>query len=257
LAGPSRSELPLALGSVKFGRNRDVKYPQPFELPDDASLDALLEAAWDGGVRLYDTAPAYGDAELRLRPFVLRHRDAIRICSKAGEEYDGAGSHFDFSAASIRQSCERSLRRLGCERLDMLLLHSDGADRRQLERDDTMATLGALRAEGKVRAVGISAKTSEGIDFAASRVEVIMAPYSQADPRHGAALARAHAAGATVLAIKALASGHAVQGASASEQAERALAHAFAQPFVDFVVLGTLRIEHLRQALTLARRYCA
>jgi aryl-alcohol dehydrogenase-like predicted oxidoreductase len=70
-------------------------------------------------------------------------------------------------------------------------------------------------------------------------------------------LARAHAAGKTVLAIKALASGHAAQGESANEQAERALTHVFAQPFVDFVVLGTLRIEHLRQALSLARRYCA
>jgi aryl-alcohol dehydrogenase-like predicted oxidoreductase len=252
-----RSELPLALGSVKFGRNRGVKYPEPFELPDDAALDALLEAAWDGGVRVYDTAPAYGDAETRLRPFVQRHRATIRICSKAGEEYDGLHSRFDFRGAAIRQSCERSLRRLGCERLDLLLLHSDGADRQHLEQGDTLATLLALRAEGKVRAVGISAKTTEGIEFATPLLDAIMAPYSQTELRHGEALARAHAAGKTVLAIKTLASGHSASGDDAQQRAEAALNHVFAQPFVDFAVLGTLRIEHLRQALTIARRYCA
>ena len=56
----------LALGTVKFGRNEGVRYPQPFELPSDAQLDTLIGCAAELGVNLLDTAPAYGHSETRL-----------------------------------------------------------------------------------------------------------------------------------------------------------------------------------------------
>ena len=54
---------PLGLGTVKFGRNQGVKYPQAFNLPSDREALALLELAWDLGINLLDTAPAYGESE--------------------------------------------------------------------------------------------------------------------------------------------------------------------------------------------------
>ena len=71
---PGRRELgstglqvsPLALGTVKLGRNTHVKYPADFELPDDTGVVQLLEAAADCGINLIDTAPAYGASEERL-----------------------------------------------------------------------------------------------------------------------------------------------------------------------------------------------
>lgn len=254
---PSQKALPLALGSVKFGRNRDVKYPLPFELPDDAALATLLDAAWEWGVRLYDTAPAYGDAEERLRPFVQRHRHEILLCTKAGEEHDGTRAHYDFSGQALRSSCERSLRRLGCERLEMLLLHSDAHDARLLSEGDAVETLQQLQREGKVRRIGISAKTSQGIDLALPQLDVIMAPFGSHDTTLAPALQRAHGAGKVVLAIKTLASGHVAQSARDEDGAsnvERALHFVLTQPFIDYAVLGTLSVAHLQQAVDVARR---
>ena len=57
---------PIALGTVKIGRNVGVKYPSGFELPNDAEVRELLALAWDLGVNLIDTAPAYGSSEQRL-----------------------------------------------------------------------------------------------------------------------------------------------------------------------------------------------
>ncbi len=56
----------LGLGTVKLGRNEGVKYPRPFDLPDDRSVVALLETAQSLGINLLDTAPAYGRSEERL-----------------------------------------------------------------------------------------------------------------------------------------------------------------------------------------------
>jgi len=54
------SVSPIGLGTVKFGRNTDVKYPSAFALPDDRQLAALLDVAAECGINLLDTAPAYG-----------------------------------------------------------------------------------------------------------------------------------------------------------------------------------------------------
>ena len=56
----------LGLGTVKFGRNSGVKYPNQFDLPDDEQIRQLLAQASDHGMNLLDTAPAYGSSEERL-----------------------------------------------------------------------------------------------------------------------------------------------------------------------------------------------
>ena len=56
----------IGFGTVKLGRNQQVKYPSGFALPDDARVEALLQIARDAGVNLLDTAPAYGSSEERL-----------------------------------------------------------------------------------------------------------------------------------------------------------------------------------------------
>jgi aryl-alcohol dehydrogenase-like predicted oxidoreductase len=65
----------VALGTTKLGRNTGVKYPVDFALPSDQEVAALLESARQLGVNLIDTAPAYGESERRLGPFVNNHRD--------------------------------------------------------------------------------------------------------------------------------------------------------------------------------------
>ena len=102
---------PVGLGTVKFGRNQQVKYPRGFDLPDDAHLRDLLAVARELGINLLDTAPAYGSAEERLGA-LLDHADDWVIVTKVGEAFEHGASRFDFSAAGTRASVERSLRRV-------------------------------------------------------------------------------------------------------------------------------------------------
>ena len=56
----------LGLGTVKIGRNQQVKYPTGFKLPDDKAVVELFELAHALGINFIDTAPAYGSSEQRL-----------------------------------------------------------------------------------------------------------------------------------------------------------------------------------------------
>ncbi len=270
---------PIGLGTVKLGRNADVKYAEAFELPTDGEVQALLEEALRLGITLIDTAPAYGESERRLAPFLAAHRDRFLLCSKAGETWAPgrqqaglasqqaglasqqaglasqqaglasqqaglASSTYDFSARAIEASVEESLRRLGTDRLDILLLHSDGRDTEILQGTDALEAIDRLKAAGKVRLGGISAKTSGGILASIGRLDVVMAPFSQADPSRADALMAAREAGMGVLVIKGLHAG--------KLQASEAVRFALSQPFLDCLVVGTLSASHLLEAVRVA-----
>jgi aryl-alcohol dehydrogenase-like predicted oxidoreductase len=238
---------PIGLGTVKLGRNTDVKYPKPFRIPSEAQATELLETALSLGVTLIDTAPAYGESERRLAPFLKRHRDRVVLCTKAGERYVDGRSAYDFSPAAIEGSCHASLERLGTDRLDILLLHSDGRDL-DILKGGAVAALQKLKKEGKVRAIGISAKTQEGVLEAVNGLDVVMAPFSKADASRGTALSIAQESGLGVLAIKGLASG------ALGEQAPEAIRFILSRRFVHSLVFGTIDMDHLRLAVAAADR---
>lgn len=235
---------PISLGTTKLGRNTGVKYPTSFALPSDQQVEELLSTAIQLGVNLIDTAPAYGESERRLGAFIASHRDRLIICTKCGEQYLNGRSVYDFSAAAISQSVDESLRLLRTGQLDILMLHSDGRDVEILTQTDAVSALENLKKSGKVRAVGISAKTPAGILAACRTLDVVMAPFSQKDQSLAGALVKAHQAGLGVLAIKGLDSGH-LEPAAAVDFVVR-------QPFIDSLVVGTINPEHLRAAVAIA-----
>jgi aryl-alcohol dehydrogenase-like predicted oxidoreductase len=235
---------PISLGTTKLGRNTDVKYPQPFDLPSDQRVEELLAAALELGVNVIDTAPSYGDSELRLGPFVAAHRERIVLCTKCGERYENGRSIYDFSARAISKSVDESLRRLRTDRIDILLLHSDGRDVEILKQTAALDALARLKSTGKAGAVGISAKTAGGILAACRTLDVVMAPFSQRDPSLAEALGKAHDAGLGVMAIKGLASGYLEPAA--------AIGFALRQPFIDSLVVGTINPDHLQEAVAIA-----
>jgi aryl-alcohol dehydrogenase-like predicted oxidoreductase len=73
----------LGLGTVKFGRNQKMRYPA-FALPDDATIESLLDDALDSGINVLDTAPAYGTAEERIGKLLGARRDQFVIITKTG-----------------------------------------------------------------------------------------------------------------------------------------------------------------------------
>src|SRR3990167_8671550 len=86
----------IGLGTVKFGRQHGVKYPHAFVLPTDTEILRLLGCAEELGINLLDTAPAYGTSEERLGAILHGQRHRWVIATKAGEEFDGTDSSYDF-----------------------------------------------------------------------------------------------------------------------------------------------------------------
>ena len=275
---------PVGLGAVKLGRTAGLKHGA-FRLPTDAEAADLIALAEDLGITLIDTAPAYGVSEERLGALLQGRRDRWVISTKAGEEFDGERSTFDFSGRAVRASVERSLARLRTNRLDVVLLHSDGRDVEIIERSGSVEALETLKKQGKVRAIGASTKTVEGAMLAAERMDVVMLSLNPAYPADAPALAEAARLGTGVMVKKALAGGRLeeirtcagivapVASAPGSDEpddgvrgvvvpgsvdpVEGSLRFVFGHAGVSSVVLGTINTEHLRHNVECARRALA
>ncbi|MGY0020240.1 aldo/keto reductase [Streptomyces sp. YJ-C3] len=142
------------------------------EVRDDEAY-AAVDAAWDAGVRYFDTAPHYGIglSERRLGAYLrTRPSTSYTLSTKVGrllEPYDGGGddlrngfavpaSHrrvWDFSAAGVRRSIEDSLGRLGVDAIDVVYLH-DPDDHAEQAFGEAYPELERLRGEGLVSAIG-------------------------------------------------------------------------------------------------------
>lgn len=231
---------PLGLGTVKFGRNQGMNYPAGFELPDEDALARLLDLAKSLGINLLDTAPAYGTSEERLGRLLAGQRDDWVLVGKVGEEFEDGVSTYHFTPDHFRRSLERSLERLHTDRLDVLLIHSDGSDLAILQDDAVMRTMTDFKAEGLARAIGVSTKTVEGGLRTLELMDVVMAAYNVGYRKEEPVLdyAAAHARG--VILKKVLSSGHAVD-------VPAAIRFALAHPGVASAVIGTINPDHLRQ----------
>jgi D-threo-aldose 1-dehydrogenase len=144
-----------------------------FSAVDDQAARATVDAAWDGGIRTFDTAPHYGLglSERRLGAALAgRPRDEFVISTKVGRVLrpvpapygrDPEGfavpaaqvRELDFSADGVRRSLDASLLRLGLDRVDVALIH-DPDDRGDQALREAYPALEKLRAEGIVRAIG-------------------------------------------------------------------------------------------------------
>lgn len=244
---------PLGLGTVKFGRDQGVKYPAGFRIPDDRAASELLALARELGINLIDTAPAYGTSEQRLGPLLRGQREHWVIVSKTGEEFSAGQSHFDFSARHTRLSVERSLKRLGTDRIDLLLVHSDGNDLDILENGEVYPTLDALKREGKILGYGLSGKTVAGGLRALQQGDCAMVTYNLAEQAERAVLDCAAAAGKAILVKKALASGHALLG-DGRDPLRASFELVFGHPAVSAAIVGTINPQHLRANVIAAQQ---
>ncbi len=157
---------------------------------DDEQAWAILDAAWQSGIRFFDTAPHYGLglSERRLGAFLAtKPRDQFIVSTKAGrsliEVTNSAGitdidngfavpadsvRHWDPSSDGIRKGLDESLDRLGLDRVDILFLHDpEKYDLESADREGYPALI-ALREEGAVDRVGVGSMAVETIVRAAS-----------------------------------------------------------------------------------------
>jgi aryl-alcohol dehydrogenase-like predicted oxidoreductase len=107
-----------------------------------AEADVALAELLDAGVNHIDTAASYGDSELRIGPWMERHRARFFLATKTGERGFGAA----------RDQIRRSLERLRVERIDLLQLHNLV---KEDEWERAMGHEGALRAAVEARDAGL------------------------------------------------------------------------------------------------------
>lgn len=234
----------LGLGTVKFGRNQQVHYPQGFELPSDKVILDLLACAQDLGINLLDTAPAYGISEERLGNLLKGQREQWILATKTGEEFINGASCFDFSPQATRKSIERSLKRLGTDYLDIVLVHSNGEDKKIIEESAIFETLAALKKSGHIRAYGMSTKTVEGGKLAVDLSDIVMVMHNPVYTDEQSVIAYAHQHKKGVFIKKALASGH-LDKISGIDPVQAAMQFIFQEPGVSSIIVGTLSPAHL------------
>ena len=172
--------------------------------------DQTLEVLLRYGINHLDVAAGYGDAELRIAPWLKKHPSHFFLATKTGERtYDGA-----------KRQIHLSLKRMGVERVDLIQLHSL-AD--PIEWDTALSPKGALEAcveareQGLVKFIGV---TGHGSQIAATHLrslerfdfDSVLLPYSyimMQDPHYAAAFERVAAVCAerntAVLTIKSIA----------------------------------------------------
>jgi len=159
---------------------------------------ALLAAAWDAGVRHFDTAPHYGLglSERRLGRFLLtKPRNEFVVSTKVGRllepHPEGAGTlddegyavpadvrrRWDFTRDGVRRSLDESLARLGLDRVDVLYVHDPERTGDPRALHSGLSALAELRGEEVVGAIGIGSMDTAALLAAAESgvADVLMA----------------------------------------------------------------------------------
>ncbi len=187
---------------------------------DDAQAVAAIQASLDEGVTLIDTAPIYGfgHSEEVVGRAIRGRREAVFLATKCGLIWGGTEGQFFFpgprgavhrhlSAAAIRGELEASLRRLGTDHIDLYQTHWQDNTTPIAE---TMTELLALKAEGKIRHIGVSNVTPAQLAEYRALGPVVSAQegYSMVDRELEAEMMSACvAAGVSLLAYSPLAMG--------------------------------------------------
>jgi aryl-alcohol dehydrogenase-like predicted oxidoreductase len=149
----------MAIEKLAFGRTGHVSTRTLFGAAalgsvDQATADRTLEVLLQHGVNHIDTAASYGDSELRLAPWLKRHRDDFFLATKTGQR----------TAKEAREELHRSLDRLGVDHVDLWQLHNLVDP---IEWDTALSPGGAIEAaveardEGLVRFIGVTGHGSQ------------------------------------------------------------------------------------------------
>jgi D-threo-aldose 1-dehydrogenase len=196
----------FGLGGVPFGNE--------FAYVTDEVAYATIEAAWEAGVRYYDTSPWYGLglAERRLGTFLRKQtRSEYVLSSKVGKLLTASRDnnakqyfpftpspnnlHYDYTADGVKRSIEDSLQRLGIDALDVVFVHDLSPDNPwlpgpweeqfEIARTGAFPALSALRDQGVIKGWGLGVNSPEPIlklmDVADANICLLARQYSLID----------------------------------------------------------------------------
>ncbi len=162
---------------------------EPYGPVDEKDAEAVIAAALDMGVTLFDTSDSYGGGKMEaLLGRMCKGKDEVVIVTKGGTDrrIDPPVKRFD--EAYLRGSVERSLKRLGLERIPVYLLHCPtrealvdevGSGSSDGPRRSALSILRDLRDEGKIGHIGVSCGTEDVLEQAIEDgAEVVCVPYN-------------------------------------------------------------------------------
>lgn len=166
------------------------------------TVSGLLDVALDTGLNVIDTAPVYGESEEKIGKTMAGRRDEFLLFSKCGEASGLEGE--DWTESVIRRSVDRSLERLGTDRLDLLTIHSCDLD--VLKRGEVIEATLKAKQEGKTRFVAYSGD-NEALAYAVDTgvFDAIMTSVNVADQANLTTIERAANGGLGVIAKRPIA----------------------------------------------------
>lgn len=203
IAGSIFAAAPIGDSIKAHSQSRDIMLTQNFGIGgvaagngwhhnSDAQIQETLEAAWNAGVRYYDTSPFYGHglSERRFGHFLFsKNRDEFTLSTKVGRLFEADRSYkqapgslwhgnlnfkykFDYTAAGVRRSVEDSLQRLGLSSIDTVFVHDlspdtgnigDWEEQFEVARKGAFPKLSKMREEGLIKHWGLGVNTPQPI----------------------------------------------------------------------------------------------
>jgi aryl-alcohol dehydrogenase-like predicted oxidoreductase len=267
----------IGLGMAALGRPGYINLGHAADVGDtdveamERHAHAVLDAAYDGGVRYFDAARSYGRGEAFLASWLDARGLDVTVGSKWGYTYTAnwrvdAAEHEvkDLSVDMLRRQLAETRALLG-DRLALYQIHSATLDSGVLDDPAVRDELARLRDAGAF--VGFTATGAQQADTIEHALEVggfdaVQATWNLHDRSAGPALAAAHEAGLGVIVKEALANGRlsprgdGAEGPLAEAARERAttpdalaLAAVLAQPWADVVLSGAATVDTLRSNL--------
>jgi aryl-alcohol dehydrogenase-like predicted oxidoreductase len=269
----------IGLGLAALGRPAYINLGHDEDLGPERSVEALrgrshavLDAAYDLGIRYFDAARSYGLAEEFLASWLRARRmtrEDVTVGSKWGYEYTGgwrldAERHEakDLSPAMFRRQLAETRALLGSE-LCLYQIHSATVESGVLEDEELLDELAALRSSGV--AVGLTVTGTEQaatIERALERggFDTVQATWNLLERSAEPALESARAAGLGVIVKEAVANGRLTARAAPTPLAEAArdlettpdalaIAAALARPWADVILSGAATTAQLRSNL--------
>jgi len=273
-------------GYINLGHADDLEHNYEIAAMQSHTYQ-VLDAAWENGVRYFDAARSYGRAESFLGAWLADRRIKpiqVSVGSKWGYRYS-ADWQVEVEEGSAHEVKEHSMamfqlqmlesRAFLGDHLDLYQIHSATLESKVLENEELLEELAGLREGGILIGLTVSGEKQAQVIERALEIEIdgkrlfssVQATWNLLERSTTAILNAAHQAGVGVIIKEALANGRLTSRNQAAEFAQKwallekmaseldttidalALAAVLRQPFVDVVLSGAARVEHLESNL--------